>query len=104
MQPKPSVIGSVGSSSIHQTSDFGSIASVLLVTHSAGSIRSRSRPAACTDPTCCRIQYQVFCRFYQVACPTVPYLLGMKKTAHIDIRVEPAIIEKIDTWCSQQRV
>jgi hypothetical protein len=27
-----------------------------------------------------------------------------RKTAHIDIRVEPAIIEKIDAWCSQQRV
>ena len=28
----------------------------------------------------------------------------MKKTAHIDIRVEPTLIEKIDAWCNQQRV
>jgi hypothetical protein len=49
--------------------------------------------------------HQGFGRIYQVACPTTPYLPGMKlKTAHIDIRVEPALIEKIDAWCNQQRV
>jgi hypothetical protein len=26
------------------------------------------------------------------------------KTAHIDIRVEPTLIEKIDAWCNRQRV
>jgi hypothetical protein len=40
-----------------------------------------------------------------VACPTTPYLTAMKrKTAHIDIRVEPQLIEKIDAWRTQQRV
>jgi len=28
----------------------------------------------------------------------------MKKTAHIDIRVEPVLIEKINVWCNRQRV
>ena len=27
-----------------------------------------------------------------------------RKTAHIDIRVEPALIGRIDDWCDQQRV
>jgi len=49
--------------------------------------------------------HQGFGRVYQVACPTTPYLPGMKrKTAHIDVRVEPTLIEKIDAWCNQQRV
>jgi hypothetical protein len=39
------------------------------------------------------------------AYPTTPYLTGMKrKTANIDIRVEPQLIQKIDTWRAQQRV
>ena len=37
--------------------------------------------------------------------PTAPHLPGMKrKTANIDIRVEPELVEKIDAWRSRQRV
>jgi hypothetical protein len=39
------------------------------------------------------------------ACPTAPHLTGMKrKTANIDIRVEPQLVEKIDAWRARQRV
>jgi hypothetical protein len=39
------------------------------------------------------------------ACPTTPYLASMqRKTAHIDIRVEPQLIERIDAWRGRQRV
>jgi hypothetical protein len=38
-------------------------------------------------------------------CPTAPISPAMKhKTANIDIRVEPRLIERIDAWRSQQRV
>jgi hypothetical protein len=38
-------------------------------------------------------------------CPTTPYLASMqRKTAHIDIRVEPQLIERIDAWRGRQRV
>src|SRR6516165_27913 len=34
-----------------------------------------------------------------------PHLSGMKrKTANIDIRVEPQLVEKIDAWRARQRV
>jgi hypothetical protein len=37
--------------------------------------------------------------------PNAPYLSGMKrKTANIDIRVEPQLIERIDAWRAKQRV
>ena len=37
--------------------------------------------------------------------PTPPYIPGMqRKTANIDIRVEPRLIEKIDAWRARQRV
>jgi hypothetical protein len=37
--------------------------------------------------------------------PTMPHLSGMKrKTANIDIRVEPRLVERIDAWRAQQRV
>ena len=39
------------------------------------------------------------------ACPTAPHFTGMKrKTANIDIRVEPQLVEKIDAWRARQRV
>lgn len=28
----------------------------------------------------------------------------MRKTAHIDIRVEPELLARIDDWCDRQRV
>jgi len=35
----------------------------------------------------------------------MPYLPDMeRKTANIDIRVEPRLVEKIDAWRMQQRV
>jgi hypothetical protein len=38
-------------------------------------------------------------------CPTVPHLTSMKrKTANIDIRVEPQLVERIDAWRARQRV
>ena len=38
-------------------------------------------------------------------CPTTPYLASMqRKTAHIDIRVEPELVERIDAWRGRQRV
>jgi hypothetical protein len=38
-------------------------------------------------------------------CPTPPHFTGMRqKTANIDIRVEPQLVEKIDAWRAQQRV
>jgi hypothetical protein len=40
-----------------------------------------------------------------VACRKTPHIVGMKrKTANIDIRVEPQLIEKIDAWRARQRV
>jgi hypothetical protein len=43
--------------------------------------------------------------FIKRARPTTPHLLGMKrKTAHIDIRVEPQLVERIDNWCDRQLV
>jgi hypothetical protein len=49
--------------------------------------------------------YQFFGRDYQATYPTTPYLTGMKrKTANIDVRVEPQLIDKIDAWRAQQRV
>jgi hypothetical protein len=39
------------------------------------------------------------------ACPTGPYFTGMgQKTANIDIRVKPQLVEKIDAWRVRQRV
>jgi hypothetical protein len=39
------------------------------------------------------------------ACPVMPYLPDMeRKTANIDIRVEPRLVENIDAWRSRQRV
>jgi hypothetical protein len=38
-------------------------------------------------------------------CPTTPHFTGMgQKTANIDIRVEPQLVEKIDDWRARQRV
>jgi hypothetical protein len=35
----------------------------------------------------------------------MPHLSGMKrKTANIDIRVEPQLVERIDAWRARQRV
>ena len=37
--------------------------------------------------------------------PVTPYFSGMpKKTANIDIRVDPQLVEKIDAWRARQRV
>jgi len=37
--------------------------------------------------------------------PTTPIFPGMqRKTAHIDIRVEPQLIQRIDAWRGRQRV
>jgi hypothetical protein len=37
--------------------------------------------------------------------PTTPYLITMqRKTANIDVRVEPVLVEKIDAWRARQRV
>lgn len=37
--------------------------------------------------------------------PTTPHFTSMRrKTANIDIRVEPQLVEKIDTWRARQRV
>ena len=50
-------------------------------------------------------QNQFFDLNYQAVCPTAPYLNGMKrKTANIDIRVEPKLVDKIDAWRDRQRV
>jgi hypothetical protein len=39
------------------------------------------------------------------ACPTKPYLTGVKrKTANIDIQVEPRLVERFDAWRTRQRV
>jgi hypothetical protein len=49
--------------------------------------------------------YQSFDRNYQARCPTAPQFTGMgQKTANIDIRVEPQLVEKIDAWRGRQRV
>jgi hypothetical protein len=49
--------------------------------------------------------YQSFGRDYQAGCPAAPHFTGMgQKTANIDIRVEPQLVEKIDAWCGGQRV
>jgi hypothetical protein len=38
-------------------------------------------------------------------CPTPPHLTGMgQKTAIIDIRVEPQLVERIDAWRARQRM
>jgi hypothetical protein len=38
-------------------------------------------------------------------CQATPHFTGMKrKTANIDIRVEPQLVEKIDAWRARQRV
>jgi hypothetical protein len=38
-------------------------------------------------------------------CPTAPHLTGIKrKTANIDIRVEPQLVERIDAWRARQGV
>jgi hypothetical protein len=38
-------------------------------------------------------------------CPIAPHFNGMKqKTANIDIRVEPQLVERIDAWRARQRV
>ena len=37
--------------------------------------------------------------------PTTPYLITMRrKSANIDVRVEPVLVEKIDAWRARQRV
>jgi hypothetical protein len=47
---------------------------------------------------------QFFGRDYQAGLPDSAHLSGMKqKTANIDIRVEPRLVEKIDAWCGRQR-
>jgi hypothetical protein len=44
-------------------------------------------------------------RIIKQACPTAPHLTGMKrKTANIDIRVEPQLVERIDAWRARQRL
>jgi hypothetical protein len=49
--------------------------------------------------------YQFFDRDCQADRPKAPYIAGMKrKTANIDIRVEPQLIEKIDAWRARQRI
>ena len=48
---------------------------------------------------------QFFGRNHQAGRPTAPHFTGMKrKTANIDIRVEPQLVEKIDAWRDRQRV
>jgi hypothetical protein len=43
--------------------------------------------------------------FIKRGCPTAPHFTGMgQKTANIDIRVEPQLVAKIDTWRGRQRV
>jgi hypothetical protein len=52
-----------------------------------------------------RSAYQIFGRNYQAGVPDSAHLTGMKrKTANIDIRVEPLLVERIDAWCARQRV
>jgi hypothetical protein len=42
---------------------------------------------------------------YQAGCPIAPYFTGMgQKTANIDIRVRPQLVEWIDAWRGRQRV
>jgi hypothetical protein len=49
--------------------------------------------------------YQSFGWDYQAGYPTAPHFTGMgQKTANIDIRVEPQLVERIDAWRSRQRV
>jgi hypothetical protein len=44
-------------------------------------------------------------RIIKRARPTAPYLPDMeRKTANIDIRVEPRVVAKIDDWRGRQRV
>jgi hypothetical protein len=51
------------------------------------------------------IKNQLFGLNPQAGCPTTPHLNGMKrKTANIDIRVEPQLVERIDAWRDEQRV
>ena len=49
--------------------------------------------------------YLKFGRNYQAGIPAKLHLSGMeRKTANIDIRVEPELVEKIDVWRARQRV
>src|SRR5215470_93362 len=49
--------------------------------------------------------YQFFGANSPATCPTTPHFIAMKrKTANIDIRVEPQLIEKIDAWRARQLV
>jgi hypothetical protein len=49
--------------------------------------------------------YQLFGSNYQVEVSDGSPPTGMKrKTANIDIRVEPQLVEKIDVWRARQRV
>jgi len=49
--------------------------------------------------------YQFFGRNYQAGRLATPHLTGMqRKTANIDIRIEPQLIEKIEAWRVRQRV
>jgi hypothetical protein len=42
---------------------------------------------------------------YRAACRAAPYVLRMKrKTAKIDIRVEPRLVERIDAWRARRHV
>jgi clan AA aspartic protease (TIGR02281 family) len=48
---------------------------------------------------------QLLGRNYQAGVPTAPHFTGMtRKTANIDIRVEPQLVEKIDAWRARWRV
>jgi hypothetical protein len=51
------------------------------------------------------LSYQFFGSNYQAGRPIAPHFTGMgQKTAKIDIRVEPQLVEKIDAWRARQRV
>jgi hypothetical protein len=48
---------------------------------------------------------QLFGWYYQDRRPTAPHFTGMgQKTANIDIRVEPRLVERIDASRARQRV
>jgi hypothetical protein len=50
-------------------------------------------------------RYQFFGRDYQAELPGNALLTSMeRKTANIDIRVEPRLVESIDAWRARQRV
>ena len=52
-----------------------------------------------------RTGYQSFGRNYQAGRPKRRYFTRMgQKTANIDIRVEPQLVDKIDAWRGRQRV